>query len=115
MDDLKFSTGHRIRYLRKKRNVRIPTILKELNISRSALTGWETGKRFPQGDALKDLAVILNTTTDYLTGRSDREDAPNEKEIADILNSATLTFEGTPITEEKAEALKTVIKAMLTK
>jgi transcriptional regulator with XRE-family HTH domain len=105
--------GNRIRELRKKKNIKIPFILEKLDISRSTLTGWETGRRAPKGEYLVKLANLLDTSVDYLTGKSDTEEFPEESEIDRILKAKNLTYNGSPISNEKEEALKNVIRALL--
>jgi len=114
-ENYKSITGDRIRYLRKKHKIKIPYILNTLDISRSTLTGWETGRRKVNGNALVRLAEILETTVDYLTGNTDEETTMDINELKNILNSSTLTYDGKPITEEQADNLKKVISALLNK
>ncbi len=58
--------GDRLKMLRYKRKIKIPTIISELNIARSTYTGYELGWRTPHGKSLGELGHILQTSVDYL-------------------------------------------------
>ncbi|MEW9503370.1 helix-turn-helix domain-containing protein, partial [Jeotgalibacillus marinus] len=60
--------GDRLKVLRYKRKIKIPTIISELNIARSTYTGYELGRRNPDGKSLAKLADILDTSVDYIVG-----------------------------------------------
>lgn len=108
-------TGQRIRALRKKRNIKIPIILEKMDKTRSALTGWEIGRRNPTKNDLIKLADILETSVDYLTGKTDNDTPADYNDIQTILSSTELTYKGQKITDEQAESLKRVLKALLDK
>lgn len=61
----------RLRSLRVLNNVKQQDLAAELNLSRSTIAGYETGKRIPDVPTLMLLAEFFDVTTDYLLGRTD--------------------------------------------
>jgi len=53
-----------------------------LNVSRSTIAGYETGKRKPEYETLQKLANYFNVSLDYLLGSS------NERSSADKIKNA---------------------------
>lgn len=58
--------GERIRDARKAKNLSQEELAKQLFISRSALTKWETGQSMPDIRMLKQLADVLDVSLEYL-------------------------------------------------
>lgn len=61
----------RLSALRLKMNLTQQDMADKLQISRSSYTAYEIGKRRPDFDRLDQIANILDTSTDYLLGRTD--------------------------------------------
>ncbi|MGL9742145.1 helix-turn-helix transcriptional regulator [Enterococcus sp. DIV1368c] len=55
--------------LRKLRNLTQQELANLLNVSKQTVGSWERGRTEPSIPIINELANILNTTTDYLTGR----------------------------------------------
>ncbi|ECD6517318.1 XRE family transcriptional regulator, partial [Salmonella enterica subsp. enterica] len=72
--DYKDMVGSRLKYLRKKHKVKVESIMKLLDISRSTYTNYELGYRAPSGDKLVLLADLYDTTVDFLTGKTNEEE-----------------------------------------
>ncbi len=62
------STGERIGLWRKRRHMTLADLAKAAHVSQSALSDYERGVRFPGGQAIRDIAVALDVSTDYLLG-----------------------------------------------
>ncbi len=75
--------GERIRELRKKRGITAEAITKQLMTSSASIWRWESGKNQPSQLRLHQLAEILNTSVDYLMGRTD-DPSPPKKEIGEL-------------------------------
>lgn len=58
--------GDRIRELRKRRNMTLQELGDVFKISRSSVSGWESGATRPDPDKLPALARTLGTTIEYL-------------------------------------------------
>ncbi|WP_195958015.1 helix-turn-helix domain-containing protein [Enterococcus gallinarum] len=66
--------------LRKLQNLTQQELANLLNVSKQTVGSWERGRTEPSIPMINELANILNTTTDYLTGRiSDSFPNPNVK------------------------------------
>lgn len=58
--------GQRIKELRLKHNMTGNELGLKLNVTRNAISQWETDKRIPTSHMLSELAKIFNVSTDYL-------------------------------------------------
>jgi transcriptional regulator, cro/CI family len=64
------SFTNRLVQLRKKRGLTQQQIADEIGVNRGSYSNWEKGKREPSFENLIKLADILDTTTDFLLGKS---------------------------------------------
>ena len=64
-----------IKKLRIKRNITQVDLAKAINVKQETISAYESDKAFPSADALVKIANYLNTSSDYLLGRSE-EDTP---------------------------------------
>ncbi len=76
-EDLKLE---RLKGLRENKDYKQEEIAKMLNITQSAYSYYEMGKRQIPSDALIKLALFYNTSVDYLLGLTD-ERKPYPKSI----------------------------------
>ena len=58
--------GQRIKSLRLKYNMTGNEVGARLNVTRNAVSQWETDKRIPTSQMLSELAKLFNVSTDYL-------------------------------------------------
>ena len=56
----------RLREIRKKNGITQEQLAEKLNVSRQAVTKWESGKSLPSIHNLKEMAIIFKVTTDEL-------------------------------------------------
>ncbi|EAC7182500.1 XRE family transcriptional regulator [Listeria monocytogenes] len=61
--------GKRISELRNKKGISQLQLAKDLNVSTSTVSMWETNKRAIKNERIIQLADYFNVTTDYLLGR----------------------------------------------
>lgn len=73
---------NRIKELRKKRNITQIRLSTEIEVSQETISAYENGKAEPKLDKLVKIADFLNTSTDYLLGRTD-DDSP----LIDLANN----------------------------
>lgn len=73
---------NRIKELRKKRNITQIRLSTEIEVSQETISAYENGKAEPKLDKLVRIANFLNTSTDYLLGRTD-DDSP----LIDLANN----------------------------
>ena len=62
--------SERLRQLRKTRGLTQEDLAKKVNTKKTTISNYETGYSTPSNEMLSDLADVLNTTTDYLLGRT---------------------------------------------
>ena len=63
--------GKRLNELRQEEKITRMELAKRLNVSVRLISYWENGERECSFDTLIQLADLLNTTTDYLLGRTE--------------------------------------------
>lgn len=91
-----------------------------LGVSQPAISNWRSGKKYPSGKNLQQLALLLNTSVDYLLGRSENPlpetQVQHDTDLAILLNKLRkdpLAIEVTRfflnLSPEKKEAAKTVL------
>lgn len=108
----KSTVGNRIKLLRKANNIDAEVMARDLGTARSTLGGWESGNRAPKGERLVEVAKYLNTTVDYLIGKTNDKEF-NIPDISVFLKSEQFTLNGEKVTKEKADSIKKIIKALL--
>ncbi len=103
----------RLVFLRQKKGLTQVELAKEMNITRSALSLYELGKREPDFALLSRFAEFFNVTTDYLMGRSDTptpptistEKEPTTQELEEFLRTSNVQFNGAPLDDKDKEEL----------
>lgn len=123
--------GARIKKLRTEKGITQGYIAEKLRMGRSNVGHIENGRTIPTSEALDKIADILDTTTDYLLGRTDDQSrdsrvvsevpAPyyvltekDERDIAikleammnDLDSDSSLSFMGEPMDDEDRELLR---------
>lgn len=73
---------NRIKELRRKRKITQIRLSTEIEVSQETISAYENGKAEPRLDNLVKIANFLNTSTDYLLGRTD-DDSP----LIDLANN----------------------------
>lgn len=71
----KQSFAERLNQRMKELGIRQKDIMKVTNKSSGAVSSWTKGAYLPKGDALKEIAKLLNTTTDWLLEGKGPKDA----------------------------------------
>lgn len=115
------SMGFRIKTLRKKAKLTQKQVADQLGMGSSNFGHIENDRVTPSSSDLQKIADILNTTTDYLLGRTPGDGQPyyklNEKDEHDIAkelermmeqlsSDSSLAFLGEPMDEEDRELLR---------
>ena len=60
--------AERLKALRTEKNIGQNMLAKELGLSNSSISYWETGKQLPTAEAIFKLAIYFDVSTDYLLG-----------------------------------------------
>lgn len=72
MDAIKFAK--RLRKLMEESHVLQKELAQRARITEAALSRYLNDGRIPRIDVVANLATVLNTTTDYLLGRTERDE-----------------------------------------
>ena len=89
--------GSRLKRLRVKKYMTQADIAKDLGLTKSVISAYETGLRLPSYDILIHIATIFGVSTDYLLGLEN-----NKKQGLDLSG----------LTDAEIDALSQLIKAM---
>ncbi len=68
--------GKRLLALRKEKGFSQEELAELIGTSQKQVSKYETGKNDPTGMVLHNMAAALNTTTDYLLGRTEIKEPP---------------------------------------
>ena len=68
-----FDLGIRLRELRRRKKMTQAQVAKRLNLSKTAVSGYENNTKTPSVDVLIQLSILYGVTTDYLLGLDNRE------------------------------------------
>ena len=68
-----FDFGIRLRELRRRKKLTQAQVAKRLNLSKTAVSGYENNTKTPSVDVLIQLSILYGVTTDYLLGLDNRE------------------------------------------
>ena len=128
--------SQRLKHMRKLRKYTQEELAKKVNTTKGTISNYENGYSTPSNEMLALLADVLETSTDYLLGRSDnprsnnpsnhkdnlprltekdeRDIAKQLEKILDSMDSDTaLAFDGEPLDEETKELVRAAIESNL--
>lgn len=71
--------GSKIKKLRTGKNLTQDQLASRLSVTKSVISAYENGLRFPSLEVLIQLSYVFNVTTDYLLG-------VNKKQVIDVSN-----------------------------
>ena len=113
--------NERIKKQRQKLRYTQRELADKVNVSPQVISNWERGYTEPSAEDINKLSEILQTSTDYLLGRTnepssylenfikinDNHDVGKQLELFqnELKTSENLTFNGVPLTEEDRIAL----------
>lgn len=69
--------------LRKEKRLTQMQVAEEINVSRQAISGWETGTVMPSTENLKSLSILYGVPVDYLLSKEDESFTPGITESRD--------------------------------
>lgn len=99
----------RLKNLRKEAGLTQRQIAEKLQVGQNSYSNWEKGKRTPIQPTIEKLSEILNTSTDYLLGKTDIPDRDLEIDIDNAIDNS-VAYDGTPITDNDREIIKNFLK-----
>ncbi|MGE6379588.1 helix-turn-helix domain-containing protein [Peribacillus muralis] len=103
--------GERLKFIRKSKKIKVDTITDFLDIARSTYNGYEAGTRRPDSGKLVKLSKLMNTSIDFLTGKTDIQTPTND--LREILSSNELIYNGNKITEYDREMISRLVDSLL--
>ncbi|MED3932913.1 helix-turn-helix transcriptional regulator [Priestia megaterium] len=118
MKDTKNIFGERIKARKEELKLRDEDIANLVGVSRSSVTGWISGHRIPGNKRLTLLADALNTSMEYLTGKTDNPlPIHGTIKLKDMLLNGDIVYDGEVITDDQKkmflEILDTIMKSKL--
>ncbi|MBU7451339.1 helix-turn-helix domain-containing protein [Leuconostoc citreum] len=115
-------TADRIKLLRKQKQLTQSELANIISASRMAIANYETNRNTPSLGMLSLLAEALNTTTDYLQGKTDSPVRNLSQEVLPTHPNATrvdladkqliLSYEGQDLSDDYKQAIFAVLKTM---
>lgn len=114
--------GKRLKELREEKELNQEEFAKVLNISRSSIGMYESGKREPSDELKKQMADFFNCSVDYLIGNSDIKREPSQilgfdkakiieaLEIVRKGKTNTIEIETDDLTDEDIEEIKEFVR-----
>jgi transcriptional regulator with XRE-family HTH domain len=108
--------------MREKRGLTQEDLSNKLGISRASLSHYETNRRQPDYETLRNIANLFDISTDYLLGRTDDPHIEMDQDIREfvdsleladekILEKFALTVDGRTLTLEEAKRFIAFIRA----
>ena len=90
-----YDFGERLKQLRQQKKLSQRAAAKKLNIDNSTLSGYERNIISPSIDMLRSLAMIYNTTADYILGLDHKQvicvESLSDRQL-DVINTLLLEF-----------------------
>ncbi|MGI6500338.1 MAG: helix-turn-helix domain-containing protein [Anaerostipes sp.] len=109
----------RLKSLRLDSNLKQSELANKLKIANSTVSMYEQGRRSPDVDTLRKLALFFNVSIDYLLGKSDVKNPETSdydkmaEQICELLLEKGIIKQGEEPTEEQREnVLKFLDKAI---
>lgn len=102
--------SERLTNLRESKNFTKTKMANKVSVGLSTYANWEYGYNEPDINMLKKLANILDTSVDYLTGRTDnpeRAQGLSSYDLDKMLDNAR-SFDGKPIDDDDREIVRTL-------
>lgn len=112
--------SNRLRQLRKQLKLSQEELAKRINTTKGTISNYENEYSTPSNDVLIDLATVLDTTTDFLLGRTDDVNSgdsnhpnnPNEEDeqLKDFMKDLTVWYHNEPEAEKDLEVFRRIMQ-----
>ncbi len=101
-----------LKFQRELKKLTQTELARQLGISSQRYGGYETGKREPDNDMLKQIADFFDVSLDYLLGATDDPTPPNKKPLTNLQAAIKLQEElfNIDINIEEAKELEIILK-----
>lgn len=112
--------GERLTKLRKNKGLTQEACAKKLGIPRSTYSNYEGGKREPDIETIRKIAVFFEVSTDYLLGYTNdpnpkKASEMTEVEIEDFINNPKIRpkYRGRELTPEEIDKVSKMLEVIL--
>lgn len=107
-----------IKKLREKFSLSQSELASRLNIAKSTLAMYETGKREPNFDTVRRIADFFDVSVDYLLGQTNvqqKESEITQAGIDEFINNPNIRpkYKGRELTDEEIIRLSKILDALL--
>lgn len=101
----------RIKGLRDSKDWSKSKTAQKLNVSAQRYSNWEYGLHEPDYQMLSQIAKLFDTTTDYLTGKTDNPQTNQtlDYDLDKMIDNAR-SFDGKPLDEHDRELAREILK-----
>ncbi|WP_349535528.1 helix-turn-helix domain-containing protein [Leuconostoc citreum] len=99
----------RTKKLAKEKHISLGELEKKINIGKNSIYSWKTTN--PRGESIQKAAEILDTSTDYLLGRT-KNPLPPEDEIDDEDVAMQFRIDMRNVPEDKRDEFKAELRAL---
>lgn len=105
--------GEILAELREDRGLTQRELSKQLHISSSTISAYETGSRLPSIEVVYEFAKFFDVTTDYLLGLTDNSVSPSvlTQEYINGVSMASVIKKMLALTPEQRNSLYTVVES----
>lgn len=86
--------GDRLRNAREQKNLTQIDVAKRTGINNKTISNYENNVSSPDPEALKEFAILYETSVDYLVGRAENRDIEDKRN--ELSNSNSLDVSGLP-------------------
>lgn len=94
--------GQNLRNLRSLKKISLHVLGKELDVTGSAISAWELGRKEPNFDMLKKIASYFMVSTDYLLNHQVLDNEEQKKEVVtQLANKLYEKSQDVPVFEEE--------------
>ncbi|GDZ83603.1 hypothetical protein LCIT_08450 [Leuconostoc citreum] len=114
-------TADRIKELRKQKQLTQQGLADKIEASRDTITKYENGRRIPTLAMISLIADVLDTTVDYLQGKTDNalktahngSNNGDDKKHVDLNDDELImSFDGKELSEDYKQAIIAMLKTM---
>lgn len=100
----------RIKQRAKSLDMSLQDVAEKTGISPNTVYSWRT--KTPRSDKLKQVAELLNTTTDYLNGLTDDPNpiSSDKPSAIDLKEPHIFSYGGKPISDDDMEIIRSILE-----
>lgn len=106
----------RLRKARKRKKMTMEQVAEQVGVAKSTYANYELNYREPNVATIHALAVLLETSADYLLGVTDQENpCPNETNAKILLQNQQLHWDGIKLDEEDLISIRDYLEFVVSR